>query len=133
MNTGPGAGGECLRKARAAWGRALPDWVAALAEECDRTTLRRAAATIGASPTFVSFAINNKRVKLAYVRERVERTIMAAMVACPVLGLIGRNECLRMQAEPFSPANPLAVQRYRACRSGCKWRQTSKQERHHAE
>ena len=44
---------------------------------------------------------------------------MITMVACPVLGVLGRNECLREQAADFSAANPLRVQLYRACRNGC--------------
>lgn len=112
-------------KARAAWGcdpregTALPDWVRALAEACDETSLRKTAAKLDVSPAIISLAVGNKRENLEFIKARVEGRLMVTMVACPVLGVMGINECLQEQARPFSSANPFRVQRYRACRNGC--------------
>lgn len=108
-----------LHKATVAWGDAMPDWVRALAEACDETTLRKVAANLGVSPAIISLAVNKERKNLDFIREKVEADLMVTIVACPVLGEIGRNECLREQGKPYSSANPLRVQLYRACRNGC--------------
>lgn len=110
-------------KAAAAWGKPLPDWINALAEACDETSLRKTAAKLAVSPAIVSLAVNAKRdrVKLDFIKTRVEATLMITMVPCPVLGIIGRKKCLQEQAADFSPTNPLRVQLFRACRNGCRY------------
>lgn len=111
-----------MDKAIAAWGEPLPDWIKALAEACDETSLRKTATKLAVSPAIVSLTVNAKRdrVKLEFVKGRVERILMITTVACPVLGDVNRNECLQEQAAAFSAANPLRVQLYRACRNGCQ-------------
>lgn len=121
------ASGMMTAKAIAAWGGVLPDWVKALAEACDETSLRKIAAKLNASPAIVSLAIGNKREKLDFIKAKVEAVLMITIVACPVLGVLGRDECLREQAQPFSAANPLRVQLYRACRNGCPHYKEKKQ------
>ena len=112
---------SAMEKANAAWGTAMPDWVKALAEACDEQGLRKVAAKLNVSPAIVSLAINRKRTDLSFVRYPVEKVLMITMVACPVLGVLGRNECLQEQMKPFSGVNPLTVQLYQACRGGCKY------------
>ncbi len=106
-------------RARAAWGDALPDWVHTLAEECDRAGQRQTAKRLKLSPAMVSLAVNNKREQLEFIKERVERDLMATIIVCPVKGVCGRAQCLREQSAEYTGANPLAIQLYRACRSGC--------------
>jgi len=110
-----------LAKAIAAWGSPLPDWIKALAEACDDTSLRKTAARMDVSPAMVSLAINRKRLYLSFIKVRVEKRLMITMVVCPILGVMGRNECLQEQARPFSSANPLRVQLFKACRNGCPY------------
>ncbi len=110
---------NALEKAIAAWGSVLPDWVRALAEECDESSLRKVAGKLDVSPAMVSLAINRKRADLSFIKYPVEKVLMITMVACPVLGVMGKNECLQEQARPFSSANPQRVRIYRACRGGC--------------
>ena len=43
-----------MERATTAWGRTAPDWIIALAEECDRTSQRRAAERISYSPAAVN-------------------------------------------------------------------------------
>lgn len=106
-------------KALAAWGRDMPDWVRALAEACDDKGLRRTAGAIGVSPAMASLAVNRQRDKLDFIKAKVTATLMVTIIACPVMGVMGKTECLQEQAKPFSAANPLRIQLYRACRNGC--------------
>ena len=110
---------SALSKAIAAWGDPLPDWVRALAEACDVFGMRKVAERIVVSPASLSLVINKRRGDPSFVKTRVEAGIMATIVACPVLGVMDKQECLSEQARPFSSANPLRVKLYRACRSGC--------------
>ena len=108
-----------LAKAIAAWGTEMPPWVRTLAIACEGASLRQAAARLDVSPAMVSLAINNKRRDLSFIKDRVEQHLMTIQFSCPVLGVISINRCLQEQARPFSGANPLRVQLYRACRNGC--------------
>ena len=108
-----------MDKAIDAWGQPLPDWVQALAKVCDATSLRGTASQLGISPASLSLAIGKKRTRLDFVKNRVEAVLMTATVVCPVLGSLTTDVCLREQARPFSSANPLSVQLFRACRGGC--------------
>lgn len=113
-----------MDKAAVAWGKILPDWVRALAEACDQSSLRKVAARLEVSPAIVSLAVGRKREILDFIKGKVEAVLMITMVVCPVLGVMGKNECLREQAAEFTDANPLRIQLYRACRSGCPHRAT---------
>lgn len=110
---------SAMDKARVAWGANMPDWIKALAEACDEAGLRKTAAKLDVSPAMASLAINRKRTDLSFIKYPVEKILMITMVACPVIGVMGRHECLREQTKPYSSANPLRVQLYRACRNGC--------------
>lgn len=110
---------SAMDKAVTAWGASLPDWVKALAEACDETSLRKTALKLNASPAIVSLAVGNKREKLDFIKAKVEAVLMVTMVACPVLGVIGINRCLQEQAADYSGNNLMRVKLYRACRNGC--------------
>ena len=110
-----------VAKAKEAWGEPLPDWVKALAEECDCGSLRKVAEKIRVSPASVSLAINRQRENFGFIKPKAERILMITTVACPVMGVVYRQECLQEQARGFSAANPLQVQIYRACRNGCEF------------
>lgn len=111
--------GSALAKAQAAWGE-VPDWVAALARACDGQSLRKTASRCNVSPAMISLAINNRRENWDFIKEKVENTLMVTMMACPVQGLISSFQCAQEQAAPFSTANPLRIQQYKACRNGCQ-------------
>lgn len=98
-----------------------PDWLLILAETCDRRGQRKTAALLGVSPTLVNFAVNKTRAvhKLGYLEDKVRQRLMVTEIACPALGGISLDQCLQEQVAPFSAANPLRVQLYRACRNGC--------------
>lgn len=109
-----------VAKAQAAWGESLPDWVLALASECDRTSQNTASKRIDYSSAAVSQVINGKyNGDLRAVEQAVRGALMAAIVACPVVGDLAADTCLSHQKTPWAPHNPQRIAFWRACRSGC--------------
>lgn len=109
-----------ITKARTAWGEDVPDWVVALANECDRTSQNIAARRIDYSSAAVSQVINGKYSgDLKAVEQTVRGALMAVTVACPVLGELAADICLSHQKAPWSPHNPQRIAFFRACRDGC--------------
>ena len=107
--------------ARAAWGDPLPDWIEALARECEQTSQNRAAERLGRSAALVSGALRRSyRGDMAAVEDRVRAVLMAGVVACPALGEITAADCLswRDKAADFRSTNMQRVRMFRACR-GC--------------
>lgn len=104
--------------ARAHWGEALPDWVAALAEACAATSQARVADRIGRSAGLVSQVLRAKYPgDLRAVEDLVRGALMAGTVECPALGTLPTHECRGWMAKARSPAstNALRVRMYRAC------------------
>ncbi len=115
---------SAVAKATAAWGE-LPDWVEALALECDRVGQRGAALIIGYSASAVNMVLQNKygrdgksaRGDSAAVELAVRGTILKQDVSCPILGDIPADRCKDNQQAPWAPHNPQRIALYRACRS----------------
>ncbi len=124
MNAKPPA--PNVSTARASWGNSTaPEWVIALAEECDRTSQGQAAKRLGVSSTVINQALHNSYPgRLDRVEQRVRGEFMRATVICPVLGEISSRRCLDEQRRPFSSSNSLRLQLYRACKT-CKERRES--------
>ena len=103
----------------ACWGPDAPDWVWALADECDRSSQRLTAEKIGYTCGTVNQVLRGRRrsESLGNVEDAVRRNIMNAHVECPVLGEISLNRCLEAQARPFAATNPQRVQLWKACRT----------------
>lgn len=104
--------------AQAAWGAALPDWVARLAAECAATSQNRVAALMGRSPTVVSQILRAKYPgDMAAMEDIVRGVFEGATVECPQLGTIPSNDCQdwRRKSARFSSVNSLRVDMYRAC------------------
>lgn len=103
-----------------AWGDELPDWVAAIAAEADRTSEKEAASRMGYSP-MVIYEVIRRRYGGSYanVEDAARASIMRAVIECPVLGAIDGSSCIKHQKAPYSSANPLRIQLFRACRHGC--------------
>ncbi|AUC54266.1 hypothetical protein CDO87_14250 [Sagittula sp. P11] len=109
---------SAVDKSKAAWGADLPEWVLALAEECDRTSQNKTATRIGRSPSLVSFVLAKKYTgDLRAVEDLVRALLMSDSVVCPCLGEIKRQECRtwRAAARDFRNVNTLYVQMFRAC------------------
>ena len=109
-----------VAKARRAWGENAPEWILALAEECDRTSQSRAAKRIGYSAPTVSQLLAGKyEGDLERVRELTEGLLLVEDVQCPVLGTISRADCTRWQTLPFGTSDSTRVRVFHACRRGC--------------
>ncbi|WP_165078102.1 MULTISPECIES: transcriptional regulator [unclassified Desulfovibrio] len=122
--------GGAVKRAKAAWGAAVPDWILRLAQACDARSVRQVAVSIKVSPALVSRVINARyHASLDFLAGRVRAMLMAEIVACPALGMISAAECQEQQGKPFVSASPLAVSVYRACRNGCRHYNPQKQER----
>lgn len=110
-----------VETARLAWGEALPDWVAALARECEASSQSRVAARLGRSSALVSQVLRNKyRADLAGVEQVFRGVFESLTVDCPALGSIPANVCRdwQLKARSFVNVNSLRVRMYRACH-GC--------------
>lgn len=107
--------------ARDAWGVQIPDWIEALAQECDRSSQNRVAAKLGRSAALVSQVLRNKYPgDLDGLEERFRAEFQAAEITCPALGAITLTSCLdwRRKAQNFQNTNSLRVRMFRAC-AGC--------------
>ncbi|SDY54896.1 hypothetical protein [Citreimonas salinaria] len=109
---------SALDTARDAHGVDLPDWIEALARECDRTSQNRAAQTIGYTAGAVSAVLRGKYAAgTKSIETSVRGTLMAETVECPVLGEIGKQVCLkwRRRSRDFRNGNSMDVTMFRAC------------------
>jgi len=108
-----------MDKARAAWGEAMPDWIAALARNCDATSQGKAAKQLDRSASLVSTVLT-KRYKgdMAAVQERVEGVFMAQTVDCPVKGVLSRDKCQtwRSRSRKFRSVNTEYLMMFKACK-----------------
>lgn len=107
-----------LAIARAAWGAALPDWIEAMAIECEASSQNRVAARMGRSAAMISQVLRAKYpADLAAVEEVFRGVFQEARVQCPALGTLPSNECQdwRRKSRSFAPGNPLRLRMFRAC------------------
>ncbi len=103
-------------KASAAWGDPAPAWIAALAQECDRTSANRAAVRVGISPSAVSQLLRNCYPgDLGAMERRVLGRLVGVSMECPVLGTITLDSCLDNQAAGVGTASPQRVRLGHAC------------------
>lgn len=107
-----------LATARAAWGKAAPEWVIALAAACDAVgaTQKSIGKKIGCSDSLVNQVLRNKYVgRLDKVEAKVRGALMNKRVTCPVLGDITTKRCIDEQTRPYQPTNEVRVELRRAC------------------
>lgn len=107
-------------KATAAWGDAMPDWVAVLAERADTLGMATVATLTDYGASSLSTVITNKYgASTGRVEQAIRGAFMGLVVACPVQGQIGRAQCIADQRKPFDSSNHLRVKLFRSCRNGC--------------
>lgn len=100
------------------WGSGAPDWVLALADECDRTSQNRAGLRLGVTGSLINQVLRAAyKGRLDRIETRVRGELMRQTVACPVLGEISSRQCLDEQSRPRAATNPLRVALYQACRA----------------
>lgn len=97
-------------KAAETWGGALPDWVGALAERADETSLSVVAREVGYSKSAVSNVIGNKygAADTSAFEEAVRASIMRETVACPVFGETSLAQCLEWRQHAARPARTIS-------------------------
>lgn len=114
-----------LTIARAAWGDALPDWVALLAEECARSTQNKVAARLGRSAALVSAVLRSKyKGDMSAVEDVVRGRFMDATVHCPADGVISTATCRDWMAKARTYSNETGerVRMRRACLACARFR-----------
>ncbi len=100
---------SAIARARTAWGDELPDWVAALAAEADRTSQRAAAARIGYSAAVVNQVLGRTyRGSWSRIERAVRLALLPERVDCPVLGAITTTRCAQHQRAPAYANHELA-------------------------
>lgn len=118
QNKRPAAGMSFVEKAAAAHGEPLQDWLDELARLADAEGLRGAGERIGYHASAVSMIISGKyQGDVDRVEQMVRGALMALTVNCPVLGQIGRDQCLTEQKEPFRATSRHRAQLFHACKT----------------
>lgn len=99
------------------WSGIPPEWVVALAKYCDSKTQVDAGRKIGRSASLVNQVLKNRYTgDLSNVQSRAEAAFNIKKVACPILGEINGEDCLKHQTQPYNSGNHIAVSLFRACR-----------------
>ncbi|WP_420132627.1 transcriptional regulator [Rhodopseudomonas sp.] len=112
-------GDDYLVKARAAWGNELPDWIEELAKEANRITARSLAKRLGYSNAVISFVLGRKyKGDMKRVEEIVRGALLGSTVICPIVGEIGRDQCLEHQKLGNTGASAIRAAIARECSSG---------------
>lgn len=96
----------------------LPDWLEALALECDRTSQNKTAQRLGYTAGALSAVLRGKyQASTEAFEQTVRGELMRETVPCPALGEIGKQTCLkwRRQSREFRNGNSRDVMMYRAC------------------
>ena len=108
---------SALSVAEAAHGLDLPDWIRALAEECDHLGSQRAAAeAIGYSAAVVNQVLKGTyRGDLRKVEDTVRGAFLGETVLCPVLGALTKDRCRENQSLPFAATNRVRVRLHQEC------------------
>jgi hypothetical protein len=96
----------------------LPDWMEALARECDRTSQNKTARLLGYTPGALSAVLGGSyKAGTDTIEQTVRGALMGETLECPVLGEIGKKVCRdwRGRAAKFSSRNTRSVMMFRAC------------------
>jgi hypothetical protein len=103
--------------ATAAWGLDIPDWVSALAQECDKQRSQRIVAEkLGYSAATVNLVLKNKyRGDIQKFSEITRGAFLKAVVECPEFGVIGLDQCHEYQTGKRFQHSSFGVQLRRAC------------------
>lgn len=107
-----------LETAREAWGAKIPDWVEALARECEAESQNKVAAKMSRSASAISAVLRCKyRGSYEAIEETFRGVFQDATIECPALGTIPANICRdwQLKAQRFASTNFQRVRMYRAC------------------
>jgi len=111
-----------LERIRTAWSFEPPDWIAALAEACERDSQAAVGRRIGYSASVVNQLLaGSYRGNMAKVERAVRLALLPEQVCCPVLGPITSTDCVRHQRHP-SVVNSVKAELARTC-PRCEYRE----------
>lgn len=101
-----------------ACGVLAPEVKAALQEAVTRFTSQvKVAHELGVSSAVVSTLLKDKYTgDVAAMEERIRGKFLGATVICPVMGTLGKDNCLDNQALPMAFTNPIRAALGRACK-----------------
>ena len=98
-------------------GQPEPDWLLALRSACETRSQADLARQLGISQTTVSQVLNGTyHADLTRMEARVRGELMRETVSCPILGELGKRQCLDEQSRPYYP-NPLRSALFKACKT----------------
>lgn len=107
-----------MEVAREGWGADMPEWIEALVRACDETSQNRVAVRVGYTGAVVSEVIRNRyKGRTDRFEERFRAIFLDGAVACPALGEIGAEACLRWRdrGAELNSSSPAVVRMFRAC------------------
>jgi len=106
---------------KTAWGDDAPDWVRALAKECDLTSQVDVSRRIVYSTGAINSVLGKKyNANPKAIEQAIRGALMNCTVMCPVAGEITSTRCIELQRRRFAATNPQRVKLYKACRNGCQ-------------
>ena len=101
-------------------------WLEALKTEVANSSNGKVASNLGVSKTVISQVCNNKYPgDMQRIRQLVEGAYLNQTVICPVMGELPVHRCMQHQVRKQLSSNPLYIQLYKSCRSGCTHSQLS--------
>lgn len=110
--------GKNLAAAQAGWTDGLPDWVETLARACDGSSQSTVATKLGLSPSAVNSVVRGRYpASTDRIEQLVRGHLLAAVVACPVLGDLQTDLCAEWQGRA---ARPPASAFHRRMAEGCR-------------
>lgn len=108
-----------LETVRQDWADMAPEWVIALAMECDAASQSAVARRIKRSPALVNQVLKaNYKGDLKAVEELVAGVFLNGTVTCPARGELPSNVCQewRRKSRKFVNTNTERVNMFKACR-----------------
>jgi len=95
-------------------------WLDVLRQQVAEHGQPSVAKVIGVSAATVSLVVNEKYTgDMKRIEKLVEGAFLQKCVNCPVLGELALHECMKHQARKGISSNPIYMQLYKSCRSGC--------------
>lgn len=95
-------------------------WLEVLRQQVAEHGQPKVSRMLGVSTACVSQVVNEKYPgDMARIEKLVEGAFLQKCVNCPVLGDLPLHECMQHQVRKGVSSNPLYMQLYKACRSGC--------------
>lgn len=98
----------------------LPDDVKAALEAAVKAHVTQVAVAklLAVSPAVITTLLRDSYTgNVASMADRIRGKFMKHMVRCPVMGDLGRHDCLTYQARPLAATNPLRARLFTACKT----------------